>query len=528
MKKVLVFLLLFFCFINLSFAQIKIGKSDMPASGDELYFSNATGKVDDSTTGANVTWDYSSLTPTNNDTIKYVSPPSLYALVFFGNIAQKATILGQKGYNFFASGSGSYSQTGTGFKIPFLNVDAPLKYSDADEVYKFPLTYGDTLKDSFYLKQAIGAGKIVFAGSRKTVVDGYGKITTPYGTFNCIRVKSTVRERDTISYTVFSIKIPVPYNNDRVEYKWLAKGQKNPILQVDVSTSFLGSTQTITYKDSARIIYNPNGPKPNFTASDSVIYTGDSINIKNNTNGFNTYVWDITPTSHTYVSGSTTATASPNIRFDKAGKYSVSLRATGFTGRNTLTKKDYIIVKDAIAPLADFKADHTYTGNQQTVFFTDLSSNVPKTWLWKFSPITVTFMDGTGDTSRNPHVRFDSVGKYSVTLYAGNKAGTSNSNKSDYITVVKGVGIEEISNYNLPLQIQPNPSLDGRFIIQIPEQGKNNSSTIIITDITGKKVFAEASINKESFELKLNQPKGVYLINVVTAKGVYVGKLVVL
>jgi PKD repeat protein len=88
-----------------------------------------------------------------------------------------------------------------------------------------------------------------------------------------------------------------------------------------------------------------------------------------------------------------------------------------------------------IPPVADFSASSTAPVVGQTITFTDLSTNVPTSWLWSFSPATVTYMGGTSATSKNPQVQFSALGAYSVTLTATNTYGFNTITKTNYINV---------------------------------------------------------------------------------------------
>jgi len=81
-------------------------------------------------------------------------------------------------------------------------------------------------------------------------------------------------------------------------------------------------------------------------------------------------------------------------------------------------------------PEADFIGDPTSLGAGGTVFFTDLSTNIPTSWSW-------TFDGGTPATStdQNPEIIYNNVGTYTVTLTASNSQGSDTETKVDYITV---------------------------------------------------------------------------------------------
>src|SRR5690606_27842121 len=76
---------------------------------------------------------------------------------------------------------------------------------------------------------------------------GWGQITTPYGTFDAIRVQHYITESDSINFEGNWFGIPVP---DSYIYEWLATGEKEPILRI--RTSEIGGNEVVTaveYKD---------------------------------------------------------------------------------------------------------------------------------------------------------------------------------------------------------------------------------------------------------------------------------------
>jgi len=88
-----------------------------------------------------------------------------------------------------------------------------------------------------------------------------------------------------------------------------------------------------------------------------------------------------------------------------------------------------------IGPAIAFQADNQLPCLNNTVQFTDNSGGNPTSWLWTFTPNTVTFVDGTSASSQNPKVQFNAYGDYDVDLTATNTAGTTNLTLTDYISV---------------------------------------------------------------------------------------------
>src|SRR6185436_7728587 len=121
-------------------------------------------------------------------------------------------------WDFFKNTTTKFTLEGTGFTLNGFPLASD--YTDPDEWYYFPLNYNDNDSGTFYVSTTVpGLGTYIQAGKRKNTVDGWGKITTPFGTFDTLRVRSVVTETDTIKITTpFPFTLPIP--NNRVEFKW--------------------------------------------------------------------------------------------------------------------------------------------------------------------------------------------------------------------------------------------------------------------------------------------------------------------
>src|ERR1035437_3164501 len=86
MKKI-TFIISFLLIVIASKAQITIGNSDMPIAGDSVLVSitNTIGTIDETLTGANYNWDYSTLTFNSQQERKFDSPltfSSIFIVLF--------------------------------------------------------------------------------------------------------------------------------------------------------------------------------------------------------------------------------------------------------------------------------------------------------------------------------------------------------------------------------------------------------------------------------------------------------------
>ncbi|MCF8365848.1 MAG: T9SS type A sorting domain-containing protein [Bacteroidales bacterium] len=260
-----------------AFSQITITTNDMPSPGDTVRKSNAltTGNVDYTLTGENYNWDFTGLFPLFQTVDEYEnvsSVPFLYQLVFIptfvANLAQKfpeADTLGlpiSDPYRFFKNTSSSF--TDVGFAVTVSDIPIPLKFNNADVVYDFPVNYGNA--DSSFSGVDFGIPDLGFIGiDRKRVnkVDGWGTLTTSYGSFDVLRLKSTVEEYDSIY--IDSLNFGTGINRLYTEYKWMANGFSSPLLQITEEGALLTVAWTDSVFDPTTTIGEPLAQQQTFS-----------------------------------------------------------------------------------------------------------------------------------------------------------------------------------------------------------------------------------------------------------------------
>lgn len=248
-------------------AQVTITSNDMPSPGDTVRKSNAAGTsgIDYTITGENHNWDFNPLFPLFQtvDTFASVSSvPFLYQVIFIPNIvanlAQKypeADTLGvpvSDPYRFFKNTSSQF--TDIGFAVTVNDIPIPLKFDNPDVIYNFPVEYGDV--DSSYSGVGFGVpdlGYISIDRKRVNMVDGWGTLSTSFGTFDVLRMKSVVEETDSIY--IDSISFGQAIDRFYTEYKWLSPGYVEPLLQVTEE----GPLLTVAWMDS---VFNPPTAAP--------------------------------------------------------------------------------------------------------------------------------------------------------------------------------------------------------------------------------------------------------------------------
>lgn len=249
-------------------AQITVNKADLLAGADTIRMSQGaiTGLPSSSLTGANYTWDYSMLNPTIQyvDTFVSVGSTPLAYQLFFNNgilypkykasFAQKttninfATVSLSNIYNYVQNNNTAYSIVGFGATIN--SIPTSVRYDSIDVVYKYPMNYND--RDSSVSKYIVSIPTLGAYGQRKkrvNHVEGWGTVTTPYGTFSALKMKSTLYITDTIYYATasFGTKVNRPV---QIDYSWITNGEKVPVLSI--TTGATGTILAVDYKDIKR------------------------------------------------------------------------------------------------------------------------------------------------------------------------------------------------------------------------------------------------------------------------------------
>lgn len=257
-------------------AQIQITQYDMPSAGSVYYQENSASLfgVDFATTGANHTWDFTNLIGTGIiDTVTFVavtSTPFAYQLFFNNAFAYpntKSDLAVPAGditpalpaelpipmplqitnvINYFKKKPTEYTITGFGAEIN--GFPSSSRYEPTDKLYALPLDFNDSYAGDFQWNISIPS--MMYYGqnkSRESVVDGWGTLNLPNdATYEVLRVKSTVTGVDTFYVEQIGNGFAVPSTVH--EYKWLAKTEGLPVLQINTREIFGGMEQITSVK----------------------------------------------------------------------------------------------------------------------------------------------------------------------------------------------------------------------------------------------------------------------------------------
>jgi len=351
--------LLFLCFVCFAQAQISITGDDMPRPNDTIRLSetlmDSILRSNYLQTGENLAWNFEHLTPFRQTVKEYkraiTTPYGFFFLGFNRYGVKQFDSLGvsqfqfKDVYQYFKSDSREFRVEGIGLR--FQGVPLPAYYSDEDEIYQFPLEYGDRDSSTFSFEISIPAlGSYESVGYRLNKVDAWGKVTTPYGSFDCIRVMSEIVATDSIGTNDFKLGLP----NVRRTYKWLTNDEAEPILAIEgnvIAGDFV--VTRVRYRDVFRTIGDIGeelAPSADFVADNLTPRVTDTVRFTSNSTQLSLHEWSITPSTFSFVENTTANTRNPVVVFNEMGEYNVQLKVTNAFGEADTLKNAYIIVDE--------------------------------------------------------------------------------------------------------------------------------------------------------------------------------------
>ncbi len=271
MKKYFLSFFLLAAFV-FSEAQITVTEADFADPGNTVRMSvgvNDQG-LDISTTGPNSNWDFSMLEQNSQklDTFLYTFLTSPFYSFYFSNTSfnphrASMAVRGSdftpvplyllsftKVFNFYYKSTSYYIQPGFGATMNSTTPKA-VGFTHKDTLYRFPVEYGDAdTSFSDYTVSVPLLGICYHEQTRVNTVDGWGSLTTPFGTHDALRIVSDITGTDSVTIDTldFQYKRNSPHKR---EYKWIGNGWDEPLLQIN--TRFFGTFEFITsvvYRDS--------------------------------------------------------------------------------------------------------------------------------------------------------------------------------------------------------------------------------------------------------------------------------------
>jgi len=276
MKKHLLPLIALFAPTWLS-AQISIEQTDFPVAGD-LYF-EATDTLPSpslglgTASGSSQSWNFTALNQHRLDSLAFLNPGSVPNGNQFPTAELAFTQLG--GYAFASVNNSEVEIVGFSGDFQGLGVVLQIPFADPQTLVKLPSTYGTTFSDNNYFKKAfkltgqfatfVDSAMIVHRGRTEAVIDAFGTLTGPLGSFEVLRNTSTDWTTDSIFIKggLFG-----PQNWTLADFQQFGQNVANPLIDSTITYDFLEKSvgyamvRVITNKGtgeitSARSLVNP-------------------------------------------------------------------------------------------------------------------------------------------------------------------------------------------------------------------------------------------------------------------------------
>ncbi|MEO6901828.1 MAG: T9SS type A sorting domain-containing protein [Bacteroidia bacterium] len=242
MKKIL--LLSFSIFALAAGAQITITTADMPTAPKQyLQTIDTLPKITIGSAGANQIWSMSVLKDQKKDTLSLLAASATpYAAMFpTANLAYKTG----KNFEFLNNGTTDLIATGVVTIMPPLVLQPlAIHFSPAETILKYPSTFGTTFTGTSVIDVKIAAPtnpimdsvRLKSTRTKTSIVDAWGSITTPYGTFNCLRFQEIQRSIDSTFYRIQGVWT---LSNQKIDstktYNWLTKNIGLPLVSAKVN-----------------------------------------------------------------------------------------------------------------------------------------------------------------------------------------------------------------------------------------------------------------------------------------------------
>lgn len=286
MKKYLFSTILFIT--THTFGQVSYLSTDFANIGYSQFVSSSINDADYNftETGTNFNWNYNGLVALNQETVSFIDPNNTgykLAWCFFNNylfncntqfnnnfnmasqLAQGIELEGFGADNVYAH----FRKTSTNFQNRMIGAEVTtdgqtlpliLSYTLPDTIYEFPFTYGSNSTSVSQITLDLNSFNfpiiISIAQERINNVEGWGSLTTPFGTFdNVLKMKTVLNTLTNINNDGEITEIPSITH----EYKWFDKTHGIPVLEVlGPVVDGVWTAANIRYIDNELSTFNPS------------------------------------------------------------------------------------------------------------------------------------------------------------------------------------------------------------------------------------------------------------------------------
>lgn len=224
----------------------------VPNFGDQFVYNAVEDAPSPGSAGANVTWDFSNETiteTTGNYTV--MTPAQVDGSENFPGTTMVWTV--DVGFGalraFMSFDNNAFTSYGEQFEgAGFSSVNT---YTDPMVHFTYPLIYQNTGSDVYSGTTSSFSGENDFSGSKSFVVDGYGTVITPYGTYSDVLRVTTI---NTQTMTVVGLEVV----SNSTETSWYSPDYPAPVMTILHSEDYNDGTNTDSTKSmSALVSYTP-------------------------------------------------------------------------------------------------------------------------------------------------------------------------------------------------------------------------------------------------------------------------------
>ncbi len=147
------------------------------------------------------------------------------------------------------------------------------------------------------------------------------------------------------------------------------------------------------------------------------------------------FEWNVSPNTFSFIMGTNANSGQPKIKFNKMGLYSIQLKLVYKGDTLTKTRLHYLNVLNPLLQNLDFTANKINPSYLDTLSLDLMFNDTAEHIQWTISPKTFSFIEGTNQTLRQPKLRFNQKGLYTVQVAVAYKGDTLIKTKTNYISV---------------------------------------------------------------------------------------------
>ncbi len=227
------------------FSQVTLTNTINPTAGNtQMIVDCDTNGISQGNTGANQTWNFTSLTRLDSNLLSWVTASSTpYAAQF--STSNIASTNDNFSYNYFTTGASNLYTNGTA------SPTTVIPYTDTELYMQYPFTYNSSFSDNFAANFNQAGNQTYRTGTINVTGDAWGTINLPFGSFtNALRVKYVLVTKDSSNSGV-----PVVFITNLTSYVWFVPGRKFPVFEIIYNSI---SVNGVPFASTKLVNYNPN------------------------------------------------------------------------------------------------------------------------------------------------------------------------------------------------------------------------------------------------------------------------------